>query len=69
MTRRATFFGPSQQVADMRFAPSSKDDILASFGVDGQLFVKRVVATEDAIDEQLLMHLTVSPMPQTAGRD
>jgi hypothetical protein len=53
----------------MRFAPSSKDDILASFGVDGQLFVKRVVATEDAIDEQLLMHLTVSPMPQTAGRD
>ena len=56
---RALLRGHTQQIADMRFAPSDKDDIIASFGVDGQLFVKRVVASEDAIDEQLLMQLTV----------
>lgn len=29
---RALLRGHTQQIADMRFAPSSKDDILASFG-------------------------------------
>ena len=63
---RALLRGHTQQIADMRFAPSSKDDIIASSGVDGNLFVKRVVAADDAIDEQPLLQITVSPVPENA---
>lgn len=35
-------------------------------GVDGNLFVKRVVAADDAIDEQPLLQITVSPVPETS---
>ena len=63
---RALLRGHTQQIADMRFAPSSKDDIIASFGIDGNLFVKRVVAADDAIDEQPLLQITVSPMPENS---
>ena len=44
--------------------PSSKDDIIVSFGIDGNL-VKRVVAADDAIDEQPLLQITVSPIRKT----
>ena len=62
---RALLRGHTAQIADMKFAPSAKDDILASFGVDGCLFVKRVVAGDggDAVDEKALLQITVSPPP------
>ena len=50
-------------IGDMRFAPSSKDDIIASFGVDGNLLVKRIKFAEDAIEEQPLLQVTVVNPP------
>ena len=50
-------------IGDMRFAPSSKDDIIASFGVDGNLLVKRIKFAENAIEEQPLLQVTVVNPP------
>ena len=39
---RALLRGHTAQIADMRFSPATNADILASFGVDGNLFVKKI---------------------------
>ena len=54
---RALLRGHTQQVADMRFTPdgdgagAGASDLLASFGVDGLLFVRRVTQDPDQITE------------------
>ena len=62
-SERALLRGHTQMIGDMRFAPSSKDDIIASFGVDGNLLVKRIKFAEDAIEEQPLLQVTVVNPP------
>ena len=61
---RALLRGHTQQIGDMRFNPSPKDDVVASFGTDGNLFVKKIVSSSDAIDEKPLLQITVSPAPE-----
>ena len=61
---RALLRGHTQQIGDMRFNPSPKDDVVASFGTDGNLFVKKIVSSSDAIDEKPLLQITVSPRPR-----
>ena len=62
-SERALLRGHTQMIGDMRFAPSSKDDIIASFGVDGNLLVKRIKFAENAIEEQPLLQVTVVNPP------
>ena len=62
-SERALLRGHTQMIGDMRFSPSSKDDIIASFGVDGNLLVKRIKFAENAIEEQPLLQVTVVNPP------
>ena len=61
--KRALLRGHMQQIVDMRFSPSEKSDVLASFGIDGNLFVKKIVTPSgDAgeIEEKSLLQVTVT---------
>ena len=62
-SERALLRGHTQMIGDMQFSPSSKDDIIASFGIDGNLFVKRIKFAQDAIEEQPLLQVTVVNPP------
>ena len=59
---RALLRGHTQHIADMAFSPSKNSDVLASFGMDGNLFVKKIVAPADPngdIEEKCLLQVTV----------
>ena len=56
---RALLRGHAQQIADMRFSPSKRDDVLASFSVEGNLFVKRIVSSGDDIEERPIAHVAI----------
>jgi enhancer of mRNA-decapping protein 4 len=59
---RALLRGHTAQIADMRFSPATNSDVLASFGVDGNLFVKKIVspAGDGDIEEKELLRVTVT---------
>ena len=60
---RALLRGHTAQIADMRFSPATNADILASFGVDGNLLVKKIVSPaggDGDIEEKALLRLTVT---------
>ena len=60
---RALLRGHTAQIADMRFSPATNADILASFGVDGNLFVKKIVSPaggDGDIEEKALLQVTVT---------
>ena len=67
---RALLRGHTAQIADMRFSPATNADILASFGVDGNLFVKKIVSPaggDGDIEEKALLHVTVTTDVAASG--
>ena len=67
---RALLRGHTAQIADMRFSPATNADILASFGVDGNLFVKKIVSPaggDGDIEEKALLQVTVTTDVAASG--
>ena len=67
---RALLRGHTAQIADMRFSPATNADILASFGVDGNLFVKKIVSPaggDGNIEEKALLQVTVTTDVAASG--
>ena len=67
---RALLRGHTAQIADMRFSPATNSDVLASLGVDGNLFVKKIVSPaggDGDIEEKALLQVTVTTDVAASG--